>query len=99
MYELILRQMQDAARAGHVRFTSHAFDELDLESLTPDDAVNCILTGDIIDDQYDLRWQQIKYVLWGDTIAGDEMGLVARWDDANNVFVITAFRLTIEDYD
>jgi hypothetical protein len=57
--------MQDAARAGHVRFTSHAFDELDLESLTPDDAVNCILTGDIINDQYDLRWQQIKYVLWG----------------------------------
>ena len=77
----------------------HAVRELSKDDLSADDAVNCILTGEIIKDQFDLRYQQIKYVIYGDTLAGDEMALVARWDDAQQVVVITVYRLRVDDYE
>jgi hypothetical protein len=82
-----------------MRFTSHALDELDEEALTSADAVHCILTGEIVGDQFDLRYQHVKYKIFGDTLAGDEMGLIARWDDRDGVVVITAYRLRIDDYE
>jgi len=45
--------MRKAVRAGQLRFTSHALDELSKDNLSPKDAVNCILTGEVIKDQYD----------------------------------------------
>jgi hypothetical protein len=40
MYDKILREMRKAVKAGRVRFTSHAFDELDDDDLTADDALH-----------------------------------------------------------
>lgn len=99
MYDKILREMRQAVKAGRVRFTSHAFDELDNEDLTTDDAEHCILTGEIVGDQYDTHRLRMKYVIYGDTMMGDEIGLVARWGDQDNVVVITTFRLKIDDYE
>jgi hypothetical protein len=99
MYEHVLRQMQRAVEAGRVRFTSHAFDEMDDEGLLAADAINCILTGEIVEDQYDARYQQTKYLIYGDTMAGDELGLVARFEITTRVLIITVYRLTIKDYD
>jgi hypothetical protein len=42
MYDKILREMRRAVKAGRVRFTTHAFDELDNEGLATDDAERCI---------------------------------------------------------
>jgi hypothetical protein len=58
MYDKILRETRKAVKAGRVRFTSHAFDELDDDDLTADDALHCIMSGEIVDDQYDQRYQQ-----------------------------------------
>jgi Domain of unknown function (DUF4258) len=99
MYDKILRQMRKAARAGRVQFTSHALDELSKDDLAPKDAINCILTGEIIKDQYDDRYGDVKYVIYGDTLASEEMALVARWDESRDVVVITIFRLRVTDYD
>jgi hypothetical protein len=62
MYDKILRRMRKAARAGRVRFTDHATDEMGNEDLTRDDVVNGILTGEIIEDQFDIKYQDTKYV-------------------------------------
>lgn len=99
MYDKILREMRIAAQAGRVRFTSHALDELDDDGLTTADAVNCILTGEIIEDQFDQQWEHTKYKFYGDSLAGGEIGLIARWDDRDKVIVITIFRLRIDDYE
>lgn len=99
MYEQILQKMQQAARTGRVRFRSHAIDELSNDNLSTDDAINCILTGEIVEDQFDVDFQQLKYVIFGEAINSDEMCVVVRWDDYQNVIVITAYRLRIADYD
>lgn len=99
MYSQILQQMQEAVKAGRIRFRLHALDELADEDLLPADAINCILTGEIVEDQYDAACRQIKYVIFGDSLAGLEMGVVARWDDYRNVVIITAYQLQIDDYD
>ena len=70
-----------------------------MDDLAPQDAVNCILTGEIIQDQYDELYGETKYVLYGDTLAGNEMAVVARWDEVQSVVVITAYRLRITDYE
>lgn len=99
MYEMVLRQMRRAVKAGKIRFTSHALDELALEGYFPVDAINCILTGEVIEDQFDPAYRQMKYVIYGNSLAGDEMGVIARWDSNRNVVIITAFQLEISDYD
>jgi len=99
IYDKTLRQMRKAARAGRVGFTFHATDELSKDQLLPEDAVNCILTGEIIEDQYDEFYGETKYVIYGDTLVGDEMAVVARFDEPQDVVVITVFRLRITDYD
>jgi hypothetical protein len=99
MYEQILRQMRRAVRAGRIRFIPHALDELSKDDLSPDDAIHCILTGEIVKDQYDERYGHMKHVIYGDALTGDEMAVVARWDESQNVVVITIFRLRITDYE
>jgi hypothetical protein len=99
MFEQVLQQMRFAVSAGRVRFTSHAVDELEADRLSVADAIHCILTGEIVEDQYDLRYRQTKYVIYGNTQSGAEMGLIARLDYTTGVVVITVYRLRIDDYD
>jgi hypothetical protein len=99
MYEQVLRRMQSAARAGRIQFSRHALNELAMDDLSPKDAGNCILTGEIIEDQCDELYGEEKYVIYGDTLAGDEMAVVARWDESQSVVVITVYRLRITDYE
>lgn len=98
MYEQVLRQMQSAVQAGRIQFSRHALSELAMDDLSPQDAGNCILTGEIIEDQYDELYGEVKYMIYGDTLAGDEMAVVARWDESQSVVVITVYRLRITDY-
>ena len=60
MYEHVLRRMQRAVKAGKIRFRRHALEELANEGFVPHDAVNCIITGQIVEDQFDLVYQQTK---------------------------------------
>lgn len=99
MYWQELQRMRQAVKAGRVRFTVHSVEELAAEGYAETDAYNCILTGEIVEDQYDLRYQQIKYVIFGDARSGDEIGLIVRFDDASGIVVITAYQLKVSDYD
>ena len=82
-----------------MQFTLHALDELSKDNLSPKDAINCILTGEIVKDQYDELYGEVKHLIYGDTLAGDEMAVVARWNESRSVVVITIFRLRITDYE
>lgn len=99
MYEQELKLMRQAVKAGRVRFTVHSVEELAAEGYAETDAYSCILTGEIVEDQYDLRYQQVKYVVFGDARNGDEIGLIARFDNASGIVVITVFQLQVSDYD
>ncbi len=99
MYERELKRMRQAVKAGRVRFTIHSLEELADEGYAEADAYHCILTGEIIEDQYDQAWRQTKYTIFGDARNGDEIGLIARFDSVPGIVVITVFQLEVSDYD
>ena len=99
MFKRILAEMRGAARTGFVYLTEHARDEMADDGLTFQDVINCILTGDIVDCQYDVARDENKYVIYGDCVSEDEMAIVAKLTYNNNVGVITVYRLRITDYD
>ena len=99
MYDRVMREMRRAARAGRLRLTDHAADEIEAEGFTFDDVVNCILTGEVVKVQFDADRRENKYVWYGEAADEREMGLVAKFDHHQRTVVITVFWLTIEDYD
>lgn len=99
MYQSQLSRMQEAVKAQRVRFTTHCLDELADEGYLKADVYHCIMTGVIVDDQYDLRYLQTKYIVFGDACNQDEIGLIVRFDEASGIVIITAFQLQVDDYE
>jgi len=99
MFEQILSEMRDAAQAKRVYLTEHARDEMADDGLTFGDVISCILTGEIVGQQYDNQRSEYKYVIYGDCPNEDEMAVVAKLTYNHKVGVITAYRLRITDYD
>jgi len=99
VFEDILAEMREAASAGLIYLTEHARDEMADDGLTFQDVINCILTGEIVDCQYDVGRGENKYVIYGDCLNEDEMAAIAKLTYNNNVGVITVYRLRITDYD
>jgi hypothetical protein len=99
MFDEILKLMREAAVAGRVYLTPHAIRELKDDDLTVDDLVNCLLTGEIIEQQFDDDRQEEKYLIYGDARNNDEMAVSAKLGYNKTTIVITVFRLRITDYD
>ncbi|MEK7831434.1 MAG: DUF4258 domain-containing protein [Acidobacteriota bacterium] len=99
MFEQILAEMQSAARAKRVYLTEHARDEMADDGLIFADVIRCILTGEIIEQQFDEQRGENKYVVYGDCLNEDEIAVVAKLTYNLKVGVITVYRLRITDYD
>lgn len=91
--------MRAAALAGRVYLTFHANRELKEDGLRYEDVINCLLTGEIVEQQFDVDRQEEKYLLYGDAQNGDEMAVVARVGYNDATVIITTFRLRITDYE
>ncbi len=91
--------MREAALAGQVYLVIHANRELKADGLVYDDVISCLLTGEIVEQQFDEDWQQEKYVIYGDARSGDEIAVVAKLGHDRATVVITVYRLRITDYD
>ncbi len=68
MFEQILAEMQSAAKAKRVYLTEHARDEMADDNLTFADVICCILTGEIVEQQFDEQRDEDKYVVYGDCL-------------------------------
>lgn len=99
MFDDVIKQMRDAALAGRVYLVIHANRELKADRLVYDDVINCLLTGEIVEQQFDEDWQEEKYVVYGDACSGDEIAVVAKLGFNLTTVVITVYRLRIGDYD
>jgi hypothetical protein len=91
--------MRLAVRAGRVRMTDHAVREMKADGLCYEDVVNALLTGEIVEHQYDPARGDDKYLIYGDSLSADEVGLVAKLGYNDGTVIITVFRLRIDDYD
>ena len=97
MFDQILEQMRKAVAADRVYLTFHANKELKADSLDFDDIINCILTGEIMEQQSDEGEE--KYLLYGEARSRDEIAVVAKLGYYQTTVIITVFRLRITDYD
>lgn len=98
MYKHILTTIRLNVQAGRIIMTNHAVREMKNDSLTFKDVVHSILTGEIVEQQYDPDRKEYKYILYGDTLDGNEAGVVAKLGTDDTV-VITVYRLDFDDYD
>jgi len=71
----------------------HASEELDDDNLTILDLENIILTGEITERQRDRQTREVKSVVRGVTLAGDQGEVVVRIGRSGTLVVITVYLL------
>lgn len=93
MFDRALRRFRDAIMSGEYTITPHGQEELRSDDLTLFDVECCVLTGCIVDRQWDSRRNEWKYLIEGRSVAGTTCVLVVKWSRAGRLSVLTAFAL------
>jgi hypothetical protein len=93
MYEKVLYEMRARVRLGRMAISIHTLDEMRDDELIPDDLKNCILTGRIVERQFDEDYAENKYVIEGATLNPSEFIHVVAKLGRKNTVVITAYRV------
>lgn len=93
MYEKVLREMRERVRLGRFALSIHAIDEMRNDDLIPDDLKNCILTGRIVERQFDEAYAENKYVIEGASLEPAEFIQVVAKLGRKNTVVITTYRV------
>ena len=91
MYERILKRMQDKIRTRQYVMALHAEEEIDDDELSIFDIERCILSGEIIERQKDRDTEEMKYVIEGQSIAGDKVGTVTKLSITGKLIIITVY--------
>ncbi|MCX8068363.1 MAG: DUF4258 domain-containing protein [Anaerolineae bacterium] len=77
--------------------TLHAEEEMSDDGLTIYDVERCILTGEIIERQRDIRTGEWKYLVKGQTLDGDAIVVVAKLSPTGKLVFITVYRAIREE--
>ena len=93
MFERILNQMRDKIRTRQFVMTLHAEEEMDNEGLAIYDVERGILTGKIIERLKDRVTDEWKYLVDGQTIAGDRLVVVTKLSMTGKLVIITVYRV------
>lgn len=91
MYGRILKQIQARIRSRQYVMTLHAEEEMDDDELSIFDIERCILTGEITERQTDRYTEEWKYVIEGQSIAGDRVGTVAKLSLTGKLIIMTVY--------
>ena len=91
MYGRILKQIQTKIRNRQYVMTLHAEEEMDHDELSIFDIERCILTGEITERQKDRSTEEWKYVIEGQSIAGDKVGTVTKLSLTGKLIIITVY--------
>lgn len=91
MFERILKQMREKIRTRQYVMTLHAEEEMDNEGLAIYDVERGILTGKIIERLKDRVTDEWKYLVDGQTIAGDRVVVVTKLSMTGKLVIITVY--------
>ncbi len=78
-------------REGQYLVPFHAATELDDDDISIFDVENIILTGEIIQRQRDPQTRERKYVVRGETLAGETAACVVKIGPTRELVLITAW--------
>jgi len=91
MYDRILKRMREKIRTRQYVMTLHAEEEMDNDNLSIFDVERGILTGKIIERQKDRVTAEWKYLIEGETLAGDSVVVVAKLSVTGKLVIITVY--------
>ena len=91
MYDRILKRMQEKIRTRQYVMTLHAEEEMADDNLSIFDVERGILTGRIIERQKDHATAEWKYLVEGETIAGNLVIVVAKLSVTGKLVIITVY--------
>ena len=91
MFERILIQLREKVRVRQYVMTLHANEEMDEDGLTIFDVESIVLSGNIIERQKDKTTNEWKYLVKGETLAGDLAITVAKIGPTGKLIFVTVF--------
>ncbi len=92
MYERALRQMREKIRTRQYVMTLHAEEEMNDDSLTIFDVERAILTGEVTERQEDHVTGEWKYLIAGQSMDEESVGVVAKISVTEKLVIITVYR-------
>ena len=92
MYDAELKRMRELIRLRLYVMTLHAEEEMDADALTIFDVEHVLLTGSIVERQKDRASDEWKYLVNGESLAGDKATVVAKVGPTGKLVIITVFR-------
>lgn len=92
MFDRILKRMRELVRIRKYVMTVHAEDEMDSDGLTVYDVESVVLTGRITERQRDRALAEWKYLVSGQSLAGDRATVVAKIGPTGKLVFITVFK-------
>jgi len=92
VYERILNQLREKVRTRQYVMTVHADEEMDEDELTIYDVESVILSGKIIERQKDQGTGEWKYLVKGETLAGERVVTVIKIGPTDKLIFITIYR-------
>ena len=92
MFERILNQLREKIRTRQYAMTAHADEEMDEDGLTIFDVESVILSGKIIERQKDQGTGEWKYLVKGESLAGESVITVTKISPTDKLIFITVYR-------
>ena len=86
-----ISRIRDCIRSLNYVVSLHAAEELDDDDLTILDLESIILTGEIAERQRDRRTREVKFVIRGHAIKGQEAETIVKFSQTGALFVITVY--------
>ncbi len=91
MYGRLLNRMREKVRTRQYVMTLHAEEEMDDDELSIFDVERGILAGEIVERQQDRGIGEWKYLVEGETVAGDPVVVVAKLSVTGKLVIITVY--------
>ena len=92
MHERILQKVRNLIRFKQYIITLRAYEEMDSDNLSIYDIEHCLLSGKIIEKQWDPKTAESKYLIQGSTISSSEVIIAAKVSVTNKLVIITVFK-------
>jgi len=93
VFQRILKQIRGKVRQRQYVMTLHAEEEMSDDNLSIFDVERSLLTGEIVERQKDAVTGEWKYLVKGNTVAGDDMVTVTKVSPTGKLVIITVYRL------
>ena len=92
MYTRILTRMREKVRNRQYVMSLHAEEEMDDDNLSIFDVESGILNGNIRERQKEKDFAEWKYIIEGQTLAGDNIAITAKLSITGKLVIITVWR-------